>query len=178
MTSDNVARSGGTELRTTTTAKAIIQVRGQDVTYGLLRLAPEVHSGINGIDVSAFIIRSGNERFTLTDLPIFRSLPRPAREDILHWTFEADDEDRAEYLEVQYEIAEYDEIATISFRAVESANEMIHFEVEDQGGDWRPVEDVLLIELLPESFQRVLEMSAMSLIHDHNLDLLPMAAES
>ncbi|RYY05499.1 MAG: hypothetical protein EON55_26380, partial [Alphaproteobacteria bacterium] len=83
-------------MRSNTTAKAIVQVRGEDVTYGLLRLAPDIKSGANGIDVESFVIRSGNDRFTLNELPIFRSLPRAAREDILYWTFEADDGERSE----------------------------------------------------------------------------------
>jgi hypothetical protein len=107
-----------------------------------------------------------------------RSLPKAAREDVLYTTFEADDEDRAERHEVDYVISDYDETATISFRAVEHDDESIRFEVEDQAGDWLPVEDVRLVELLPDSFMRVLEMSAMSLLHDHNMDWLPMAAES
>lgn len=164
-------------MRSNTTAKAIVQVRGEDVTYGLLRLAPDVKSGATGIDVDSFIIRSGNDRFTLNELPIFRSLPRAAREDILYWTFEADDGERSEFLEIRFEIADYDESTAISFRAVEM-EDMIHFEVEDQGGDWLPVEDVRLSELLPDSFMRVLEMCAMDLIHDHNIDRLPMASES
>ena len=61
MTSSDVPRSGGTELRSTTTARAIVKVRGQDVTYGLLRLTPDISSGVNGIDVNSYMIRSGND---------------------------------------------------------------------------------------------------------------------
>ena len=148
------------------------------MTYGLLRLTPDISSGVNGIDVNSYMIRSGNDRYTLNDLPIFRSLPKAAREDILYWTFEAEEDERAEFLEIQYEVADYDETTTISFRAIEHRDEMIHFEVEDQGGDWLPVEDVRLSELLPDAFLRILEMCAMDLIHDHNIDRLPMASES
>lgn len=170
--------SGGTELKTTTTAKVIVQVRGPDVTYGLLRFAPDVSSGAGSIDVNSFAIRSGNDRYTLSDFPIIKALPKTAREDILYVTYEADDDERGEFLEVHFEISEYDEKASIAFRAVECDMEMIHFEVEDQAGDWLPVEDVILSELLPDSFLRVMELSAMSMIHDHNLDRLPMLAES
>lgn len=165
-------------MKTNTTARAIVQIRGPEVTYGLLRLAPDVRSRAGGIDLESFTVRSGNDRFALSDLPIMRSLPKAAREDVLYSTFEADDEDRAERHEIDFVISEYDETATISFRAVEHDHESIRFEVEDQAGDWLPVEDVRLVELLPDAFMRILEMSAMSLLHDHNMDWLPMAAES
>src|SRR3546814_7313776 len=55
--------------------------------------------------------------------------------------------------------------------------DMLCYEVEDEAGDWLPVEDVNFVDLLPESFIRTMEACAMAAINPHNLDLLPMAAE-
>ena len=65
-------------------------------------------------------------------------------------------------------------------RAVEREDipAMLFFEVEDDGGDWLPVNDVKLVDLLPDSFLRILETSVMESLTDHNIAWLPMASES
>lgn len=163
----------------TSTAQTLIAVRGPAVTYGLLKFTPQIDSRAHSIEVSGFSIRRGSDRFTLEDIPVSRILPETARSDIVLHTFECDEDERSTYLEIDFEIPEYDEVVRIHFRAVEhpAMPDMLFYEVEDDGGDWLPVEDVHFIDLLPESFIRTMETSVIASIDEHNLDLLPIAAE-
>jgi hypothetical protein len=166
-------------LYSTSTAHALIAVRGPTVTYGLLKFTPQVSTRAYSIDVDGFTIRRGNDRFSLQDLPVSRVITAAAREDIIVNTFEMEEGDRSSYLEIDFEIPEYDELVRVHFRAVENdaMPDMLFFEVEDEVGNWMPVDDVLFVDLLPESFIRTMETSVMSTLSSHNLDLLPIAAE-
>lgn len=157
----------------------MIAVRGEDVTYGNLSLTPDMDSRAEGIDVRSFHIRRGNDRFLFEDLPVARALHREAFSDIIWHTFESD-EDRRPHLGIDFEIPLYDEVFTINFRAVEHDEipDMLFYEVEDDGGDWLSVNDVKLVDLLPDSFLRILETSVMESLTDHNVAWLPMASES
>lgn len=161
------------------TVKVVIAVRGDDITYGNLSLTPDVDSRAEGIDVRSFRIRRGNDRFLFEDLPVSQALHRSAQDDIIWHTFENDD-DRRTHLGIDFEIPVYDEVHRINFRAVEREDipDMLFFEVEDDGGDWLPVNDVKLVDLLPDSFLRILETSVMESLTDHNIAWLPMASES
>lgn len=161
------------------TVKVVIAVRGEDITYGNLSLTPDVDSRAEGIDVRSFRIRRGNDRFLFEDLPVSQVLHRSAQDDIIWHTFENDD-DRRTHLGIDFEIPVYDEVHRINFRAVERDDipDMLFFEVEDDGGDWLPVNDVKLVDLLPDSFLRILETSVMESLTDHNIAWLPMASES
>lgn len=171
---------GGHTLKTNSTAKAIINIRGPEVTYGQLKLTPNLESSSHSIDVNSFTIRSGDDRFSLSDFPLARALNRNARNDIIYHTFEADEDERQEFLEIEFEIPGYDEIAKLRFRAAERYNidDMLFFDVEDIAGDWIGLEDLLFPELIPDSFMRVLETSVMEALTEHHLDMLPMYAES
>lgn len=171
---------GGHKLNSNSTAKAIVRVRGPDVTYGVLKFTPQIDSRAHSFDVTSFSIRRGNDRYLLSDLPLAKALPHHAREDIVYHTFEADSDERTEYHEIDFEITEYDEVVRLLFRAVEhkQAPDLLFYEVEDQSGDWLPVEDLLLVDLMPDSFMRILEASAIDNITEHNLDRLPMSSES
>ena len=109
---------------------------------------------------------------------VMRALPSSAQEDVVYSTFEADPEDLLDELVVTYEIPQYDERIQIRYRAVEYDDELLGYEVEDQAGDWIPVEDALFEEFLTPSFSAVLEMSILDQIHDHNIEFLPMDEES
>lgn len=161
------------------TVKVVIAVRGDDITYGNLSLTPDVDSRAEGIDVRSFRIRRGNDRFLFEDLPVSQALHRSAQDDIIWHTFENDD-DRRPHLGIDFEIPVYDEVHRINFRAVEREDipDMLFFEVEDDGGDWLPVNEVKLVDLLPDSFLRILETSVMESLTDHNIAWLPMASES
>jgi hypothetical protein len=170
---------GGFFLFSHSTAKTLIAVRGPAVTYGLLKFSPQIDSRAHSIEIHGFTIRRGQDHFTLQDIPVSRVLPEVARADIVRQTFELDDDERSEYLEIDFEIPEYDERVRIHFRAVEYdyMPEMLFYEVEDESGDWLPVEDVNFVDLLSESFVQTMETNVMATIDAHNLDLLPMAAE-
>lgn len=170
---------GGFSLFSTSTAQALVAVRGPAVTYGLLKFTPLIESHAHSLDISGFTIRRGSEKFTLQDIPVSQILPEAARSDIVIRTYERDEDERSTYLEIDFEIREYDERVRIHFRAVENdaMPDMLFYEVEDEAGDWLPVEDVNFVDLLPESFIRTMEACAMAAINPHNLDLLPMAAE-
>lgn len=170
----------GEILHSNSTAKAIVRVRGPEVTYGLLKLTPNVDSRAHSLDINGFTVRKGNDHFLLAELPLARALPEKARDDIIYNTFECDDDERSEYLEIDFEIPDYDEMARLLFRAVEkpSIPDMLFYEVEDTAGDWIPLEDVLLVDLLPDSFLRVLETSVVENLTEHHIDRLPMFAES
>ncbi|WP_162815078.1 hypothetical protein [Erythrobacter aureus] len=164
---------------THSTAKSIVLVRGETATYAVLNFQPQIDSQANSVEILGFQIRRGDERFTLEDLPISRVLSKSAKDDILYHTFEVDEDERSEYHEVDFEIPEYNESVRVHFRAVENDEypDILFYEVEDTCGDWLPVENVLFSEMMTESFKRILETSAMEQLDDHNLDLLPMAAE-
>ncbi len=166
-------------LNTHSTAKTIVLVRGDSATYSVLNFQPLIDSQANSFEVLGFQIRRGDDRYTLEDLPVSRVLSKPAKDDILYYTFEVDEDERSEYHEVDFEIPDYNESVRIHFRAVENEEfpDMLFYEVEDSCGDWLPVENVLFSELLSESFLHILETSTMEQVDDHNLDLLPMAAE-
>lgn len=170
----------GGKLKTHSTATALIRVQGPDVTYGLLRLTPTIDSGAHSVDVDSFTVRTGNDRFALSEFPLARSLNQNARNDIIYHTFECDEDERSEHHEIEFEIPNYDESASLLFRAVECPGipDMLFFEVEDIAGDWIPLEDILFLELLPDSFMRVLETSVVENLTDHHIARLPMYAES
>lgn len=163
----------------TSTAKALIAVRGPAVTYGLLKFTPQIESHAHSLDVNGFTIRRGSDTFTLQDIPVSQVLPETARADIVIQTFERDEDERSTYLEIDFEIQEYDERVRVHFRAVENdaMPDMLFYEVEDEAGDWLPVEDVNFVDLLPESFLRTMEVGVIASLNSHNLDLLPIAAE-
>ena len=167
-------------MRSLNTVKVTIRVRGDDVTYGALVLTPDLDSSANGVDVRSFHVRRGNERFLFDDLLVSKALHVPAQDDIIHHTFEVDEDERLAFLPIDFEIPVYDECHRINFRAVESPGieNMLFYEVEDDGGDWLPVGDVKLVDLLPDSFLRILETSVVESLTDHNMHWLPMAAES
>jgi hypothetical protein len=149
------------------------------LTYGNLRFNPIIESRAHSLDVTGFSIRRGNDTYMFEDLPVSRILMDSAKDDIIRTTFELDEDERSEYLEIDLELPEYDERARIYLRAVENSEvpDMLRFEVEDESGSWHPVEDVLVADLLPPSFLRVMETGIMSQIDSHNLDYLPIAAE-
>ena len=165
-------------MKTTTTAKATIRIAGEETTYGILKLHPQILSAAGSIELKSFRVKLTSGNIEFSDMPVMRALPNSAREDILYSTYEADEEDRLEELEIIYEIPEYDERITIKYRAVEYDDELIGYEVEDQAGDWISVEDALFEEFLSPSFSAVLEMSILDQIHDHNIEFLPMDDES
>jgi hypothetical protein len=103
---------------------------------------------------------------------------RAATDDIVRATFE--DDEPAKFFEIEYRIKGVDESAMLSFRAAEKPKmpDFLFYQVEDQAGDWLPLEDVCLVELLPDSFVHVLETVAMEMLTDHNMSSLPMDAES
>lgn len=169
-------------MKSRTTAQVVIEVRRPDseTVYGLLRLNPEIDSGSHSVDVREFSVRRGDDRFSLDDMPVGRTMFKAATDDIVYHTFEADDGERVEHFEVEYRIQETGDSVLLAFRAVEKAKlpDFLFYQVEDQAGDWLPLEDVYLVELLPDSFTRTLEMVAMDLLNDHNMSHLPMHAES
>lgn len=169
-------------MKSSTTAQVVIEVRRPDseTVYGLLRLNPQIDSGAHSVDIRDFVVRRGDDRFSLDDMPIGRTMFKSATDDIVYHTFESEDGDRAEYFELEYRIRETDDSVLLPFRAVEkpSLPDFLFYQVEDQAGDWLPLEDVRLVELLPESFTRMLEMAAMEMLNDHNMSHLPMHAES
>jgi hypothetical protein len=169
-------------MKSRTTAQVVIEVCKPDseTVYGLLRLNPEIDSGSHYVDVRSFSVRRGDDRFSLEDMPVGRTMFKAATDDIVYHTFEAEGEDRAEYFEIEYRIRETGDSILLPFRAVEKAKlpDFLFYQVEDQAGDWLPLEDVCLVELLSDSFTKTLEMVAMDLLTDHNMSHLPMHAES
>lgn len=165
-------------MRSDSTLKAIIQVRGSRITYGSLKFKPLIDSGYHSIDVKGFKIRRDGESYRFEDLPLSRALPAAARHNILRQTFELDDGKRQSYLEIDFELPEHDETARILFRASENPASLdsVIFEVEDTGGNWLPIDEVTLAELLPDSFPKLMEMDILSRVDAHNLDYLPMEA--
>lgn len=166
-------------MHTSSTANALIQVRGPTVTYTVLKFNPIIDSRAHSIEIDGFIIRRGSERYTLDDLPVSRILTKSAREDIIFHTFELDEDERSTYHEIDFEIPEYDELVRVHFRVSEMADypDMLVFEVEDDSGDWLPVDEVHFADLMPESFIRTMETSVIGHIDPYTLDMLPMAAE-
>lgn len=166
-------------MHTNSTAQALIQVRGPTVTYTVLKFNAIVDSRAHSFDIDGFNIRRGNDRYTLADLPVSRILTNSARDDILFNTFEADEDERSTYHEIDFEIPDYDELVRVHFRVAEKDEfpDMIFFEVEDDSGDWLPIDEVHFMDLLPESFIRTMETSAIGHLDEYSLDLLPMAAE-
>src|SRR3546814_5506719 len=114
---------GGFSLFSTSTAQALVAVRGPAVTYGLLKFTPLIESHAHSLDISGFTIRRGSEKFTLQDIPVSQILPEAARSDIVIRTYERDEDERSTYLEIDFEIREYDERVRIHFRAVENRSE-------------------------------------------------------
>lgn len=165
-------------MKTTTTVTATIRIAGEEMTYGLLKLHPQIDTAAGSVDLTGFKVKLPNGKIDFNDMPVMRALPNSAREDILYSTYEADEEDRLEELVVTYEIPQYDERIEIRYRAVEYDDELIGYEVEDQAGDWISVEDALFTEFMSPSFSAVLEMSILDQIHDHNIEYLPMDDES
>lgn len=157
----------------------LVQVQGPKATYGNLKFVPNIDSREHSLDITGFTIKRDGTTYEFEDLPVSKCLPAAALEDIVINTFEMDDDERTEFLEIDFFIPDFDERARIHFRAVENPAWPDHllYEVEDQGGDWLSIGDVLLVELLPPSFQQIMESGAMSQITDHSLDYLPMAAE-
>lgn len=154
-------------------------MRGPNVSYGLLKLTPVINTAAYSFDVERFTLRHGNDRINFEDLTLAQALNTAARNDILLTTFENDPPDRLEALEIEFEIPEYDERVSINFRVAEyeAIPEILFFEVEDAAGDWIPVEDVTLLEMLSHSFMHTLEASVINAIDDHSLEMLPLAAE-
>src|SRR3546814_7555334 len=74
---------GGFSLFSTSTAQALVAVRGPAVTYGLLKFTPLIESHAHSLDISGFTIRRGSEKFTLQDIPVSQILPEAARSDIV-----------------------------------------------------------------------------------------------
>lgn len=157
----------------------VVHVRGPSITYGSLKFIPVVESRALSLDIQSFTIRRGNDRYDYQDLPVSQALPETARDDIVLHTFELDEEVRAAYFEIDYEIPSYDECIRVHFRAVEydGIPDMLFFEVEDPAGDWVSVEDVQLADVLGDSFLRTMECCVMSKLDPHTLDMLPFAAE-
>ena len=150
-------------MKTTTTVTATIRIAGEEMTYGLLKLHPQIDTAAGSVDLTGFKVKLPNGKIDFNDMPVMRALPNSAREDILYST---------------YEIPQYDERIEIRYRAVEYDDELIGYEVEDQAGDWISVEDALFTEFMSPSFSAVLEMSILDQIHDHNIEYLPMDDES
>ena len=165
-------------MKTTTTAKATIRIAGEETTYGILKLHPQITTSAGSIDLASFHVKLPDGRIEFSDMTVMRALPNSAQEDILYSTYEADEEDRIDELVITYEIPQYDERIEIRYRAVEYDDELIGYEVEDQAGDWIPVEDALFEEFLTPSFSAVLEMSILDQLHDHNVEYLLMDDES
>lgn len=165
-------------MKTTTTVKATIRIAGEEMTYGLLKLFPQISTAAGSIDLKGFKVKLPTGKIEFSDMTVMRALPNSAREDILYSTYEADEEDRVDEITVTYEIPQYDERIEIRFRATEYDDELIGYEVEDQAGDWIAVEDALFEEFMTPSFTAVLEMSILDQIHDHNIEFLPMDDES
>lgn len=167
-------------MNSTSTAKALIRVRGPEVTYGVLSLTPQVSSRAHSVDVQSFTIRRGNERYLLSDLPLARALYQEALNDAVYWTFECNEDERLHGFEIEFEIPDYGEAASIYIRAAERQDypDMLFYEVEDPSGDWISLEDVLFVDLLPDSFIQILESSVVENLNSHTLDWLPMDSES
>lgn len=167
-------------MQSNSTAKAIIRVRGPDITYGVIKMTPKIDSRAGSIDVSSFTVRRGDDRFQLSELPLSRVLPTSAQDDILSFTFEEDEDILEPFLEIEFEIPEYDESAKMRFRAVVRPEnpDMVYFEVEGPGEQWMGLDDVYFIEMLSDTFMRVLETSVIESISDHDLAYLPMSDES
>lgn len=164
---------------TNSTAYALVQVRGPTVTYSSLKFRPLISSEENSFDVKGFYIRRGNDRYPFDGLPVSRVLNNAAYDDILYHTFEADEDERSPSHEIEFDIPDFDESHRLNFRCVERDEwpDYLCFEVEDEAGDWLPVHDVFLSDLLPESFVQTLEVSLVGMIDSHTIDMLPMAAE-
>ena len=165
-------------MKTTTTATATIRIAGEETTYGILKLYPQIRTSAGNIELTGFRVKLPDGRIDFSDMNVMRALPSSAQEDVVYSTFEADPEDLLDELVVTYEIPQYDERIQIRYRAVEYDDELLGYEVEDQAGDWIPVEDALFEEFLTPSFAAVLEMSILDQIHDHNIEFLPMDEES
>jgi hypothetical protein len=167
-------------MRSSTTAQVIIEVRDpeEDRLYGVLRLIPEVETTAHSVEIKSYAVRRGDERFSFDEMPVGRTMFRAATDDIVRATFE--DDEPAKFFEIEYRIKGVDESAMLSFRAAEKPKmpDFLFYQVEDQAGDWLPLEDVCLVELLPDSFVHVLETVAMEMLTDHNMSSLPMDAES
>ncbi len=169
-------------MKSRTTAQVVIEVRRpeSDTVYGLLRLNPEIDSGSHSVDIREFTVRRGDDRYSLEDMPVGRTMFKAATDDIVYRTFEADGAERLEAFEIEYRIRDADESVVLSFRAVENPKhpDYLFYQVEDQAGDWMPLEDVCLMELVTDAFAKTLEMVAMDLLNEHNMSHLPMYAES
>lgn len=170
---------GGYSLQTNSTAHAIVQVQGPTLTYSVLKFKPIINSREFSFEVDGFTIRRDGEEYRLADVPISRLLSSSAYDDILYHTFEADDDARSSYHEIDFDITDFDEMIRIHFRCVEHQDypEVLFYEVEDSGGDWLPVEDVLFSEMMTDAFLQTLEMSAIQKLNSHTLSYLPLAAE-
>src|SRR3546814_19306276 len=94
----------GFSLFSTSTAQALVAVRGPAVTYGLLKFTPLIESHATSLDISGFTIRRGSEKFTLQDIPVSQILPEQARSDIVIRTYKRDDDARSTYFENEFEI--------------------------------------------------------------------------
>src|SRR3546814_568266 len=73
-TRSSVWMFGGFSLFSTSTAQALVAVRGPAVTYGLLKFTPLIESHAHSLDISGFTIRRGSEKFTLQDIPVSQIL--------------------------------------------------------------------------------------------------------
>ncbi len=166
-------------MKSTTTTSVLVAVRGPHITYGNLRFIPNLMSTSGSVDIDDFSIRRGDDRFLLSDLPLAKALYQKAKDDVIYHTFENED-DLMAYFEIDFEIKAYDERFRLNLRAVEKEglDDLLFYEVEDEGGDWIPMENVDFIDLMPESFRRIMETHALEQITDHNLELLPMDDES
>src|SRR3546814_12436842 len=100
---------------------------------------PLIESHAHSLDISGFTIRRGSEKFTLQDIPVSQILPEAARSDIVIRTYERDEDERSTYLEIDFEIREYDERVRIHFRAVENdaMPDILFYEVEDEAASGR-----------------------------------------
>lgn len=165
-------------MRISSTAKTIISIRGSHVTYGSIRLIPVIEASPHGLDISASdyqIVRDG-ELYPIDMFPLALALPKTARNNIIIRTFEADEDERLERYPLEFLIPEYDEALTINFRAALHADipDAVALNVEDDSGDWLPIEDVTLAQVLSPSFMAILERATIDQLDTHNMDRLPI----
>lgn len=161
-----------------TSARAEIHISGPDAIYAPLILTPVVSGSAHDFSIREYRTRKRDMRYTLEDLPLSLAIPTNALKDTIFWTFEVyddPDEQLRESLEITLMLADESDSVTLELRAVEHEDlpELLFYEYRDDGGDWRPLEDILLIEILPDSFIHSMEAMVLDALQSSELEALP-----
>ena len=161
-----------------TSARAEIQIIGPDAIYAPLILTPVVAGSAHDFSIREYRTRKRDSRFTLENLPLALAIPGNALKDTIFWTYEVygdPEEDLRESLEITLTLPDNSDSVTLELRAVEHEElpELLFYEYRDDGGDWRPMEDVMFIEVLTDSFIHSMEAMVLDALQSTDLEILP-----